>query len=234
MSSLNKQPVIGIVPSFDDGTTIPAGGGNVGRIYLRHEYTAILSIVGAVPLVLNQHMSLTSIMGLCDGIIISGGEDIDPTFYGQDRISAVKKVEPRLRFDWESEIIDACDTVYKPILGICYGLQRLNVHYGGTLLQDIPTFILDEVGHDRTEHSIRFLHDFLGFPANKEMIINSRHHQAVDKIADGFTIKALAEDGVTEAIEGRGHFGMQWHPESDETGAHVYRAFIEHCLNIKQ
>jgi putative glutamine amidotransferase len=230
MSSRNKQPVIGIVPSFDDGTTIPAGGGNVQRIYLRHEYTEILATVGAVPLVLNQHMSLASIMTLCDGIIISGGEDISPVFYGQDRIPAVKKVEPELRFEWERELIEACDMANKPILGICYGLQRLNVHYGGTLLQDIPTFIPENVGHDRTEHTIRFLHDFLGLAANKEMIINSRHHQAIGSLARGFTIKALAQDGVVEAIEGHGHFGMQWHPESDETGAHVYRAFVEHCI----
>ena len=62
--------------------------------------------------------------------------------------------------------------------------------------------------------------------------INSRHHQAVDQLAEGFQIAAVAPDGVIEAIEGHGHFGIQWHPESDATGAHIYRAFVEHCMGI--
>lgn len=225
-----SQPVIGIVPSFDDGTTIPAGGGNVHRIYMRHQYADVLAAVGAVPLVLHPAMPLASIVELCDGVILSGGEDIDPVRYGRQRLEQVKRTEPAERFDWETKLIDACDEAHIPILGICYGLQRLNVHYGGTLIQDIPTFIADNVGHDNTMHKVTFHHDFLGMRSTGVHEINSRHHQAVDRLADGFTISAIADDGVIEAIKGRGHFGMQWHPESDETGAHVYRSFVEHCL----
>lgn len=231
MSSQNKQPVIGIVPSFDDGTLIPAKDGKVGRIYLRHEYSRMLQSVGAVPLILNPNMSLMSIVALCDGIVISGGEDIDPATYNEEPITQLRTIEPRVRFDWEHELIKACDEVSLPILGICYGIQRLNVHYGGTLIQDIPTYMPENVGHDVSMHEITFLHDFLGIPANTTKLINSRHHQAINRLADGFKVSAEAADGIIEAIEGYGHYGMLWHPESDETGAHVYRAFIENCLS---
>jgi putative glutamine amidotransferase len=230
MMQPESRPIIGIVPSFDDGTTIPAGGGDVKRIYLRHEYMNMLASVGAVPLVLNPSMPLESIVALCDGIVISGGEDINPQFYEQQRLAQVKRVEPTERFDWESELIKACDKAAMPILGICYGMQRLNVHYGGTLMQDIPSLLPDNVGHDNTKHHVTFLEDFLGMRSQIVHEVSSRHHQAIARLADGFRICAKADDDIIEAIEGRGHYGMQWHPESDETGAHVYRVFVERCL----
>ena len=112
-------------------------------------------------------------------------------------------------------------------------MQRLNVHYGGTLIQDIPTYLPENIGHDNTLHTVTFEHEFLGMKEKGIHEINSRHHQAVEYLADGFTACAVAPDGIVEAIEGRGHYGMQWHPESDETGAHVYRVFIEKCMEKK-
>lgn len=227
MKSAKPKPVIGIVPSFDEGTHIPAGGGNVKRIYIRHEYTRMLSQVGAVPLILNPDMTPDTITQLCDGIVLSGGEDIDPRFYGQAKMRQPRPryLEPRSRFRWEAKLIDACDKARVPILGICYGLQRLNVHYGGTLIQDIATLRPDNIGHDLTEHKIHINGTFLNMKGTH--LIASRHHQAIDELADGFHIAALAPDGIIEAIEGHGHYGMQWHPESDATGAHIYRAFVE-------
>lgn len=229
MAKTETKPVIGIVPSFDEGVHIPAGGSSIKRIYLRHEYMHMLAQVGAIPLVLNPHMTCDEITELCDGVVLSGGEDIDPKLYGQDKILQPRPryTEPASRYEWETELIDACDKAGVPILGICYGMQRLNVHYGGTLIQDISTFMPGNVGHDQTIHDITFTHDFLGMKETGIHEINSRHHQAVDRLADGFMICASASDGIIEAIQGYGHFGMQWHPESDATGAHVYRAFID-------
>jgi putative glutamine amidotransferase len=229
MKKTNTKPFIGIVPSFDEGNRIPAGGGNIKRIYIRHEYMHLLAQVGAVPLVLNPDMTYEEITELCDGIVLSGGEDIDPTLYGQEKIPQPRRryIEPSHRYEWESGLINACDKAGVSILGICYGMQRLNVHYGGTLIQDIPTFMPDNIGHDHTTHHITFDHDFLSMKETGVHEINSRHHQAIDRLAEGFTVCAAAPDGIIEAIQGYGHFGMQWHPESDETGAHIYRAFIE-------
>lgn len=233
MLNTNTKPVIGVVPSFDDGVHIPAGGGNVKRIYVRHEYMNMLASVGAVPIVLHPSMALTDLVSLCDGVVLSGGEDINPKFYGQDVLPQTRPryLEPDSRFTWETELIHACDTANVPILGICYGMQRLNVHYGGTLLQDIQTLRPENIGHDVTHHGVTLLGTFLNMSGH--ITVASRHHQAVDIVAEGFRVAAEAPDGIIEAIEGHGHFGMQWHPESDETGAHVYRAFVEHCHSLK-
>jgi|GEM_PF-508673 len=237
------QIVIGIVPSFDEGINIPAGG-DVKRIYIRHEYMRNLHDAGAVPIVLHPDMSFESIVELCDGIVISGGGDIRPETYGQDPIpdamfaqvernhevlSIIRFEEPDSRFEWEAELIKVCDDNQVPILGICYGMQRLNVHYGGTLLQDIPIQRPGNIGHDVTEHEVTFNQEFLSMDGTHT--VASRHHQAVDDLADGFEAVASASDGIIEAMRGHGHFGMQWHPESDATGLHVYKAFVDHCQN---
>ena len=109
-------------------------------------------------------------------------------------------------------------------------LQWLNVHYGGTLIQDIPSAIAGNVGHDNTEHAVEFEREFLGMSGRH--MVASRHHQAVDRLATGFEAAATASDGVVEAIAGHGHYGMQWHPESDMTGLHVYRNFVEYCTGV--
>lgn len=227
MKTAKPKPVIGIVPSFDEGVHIPAGGGNVKRIYIRHEYTYMLAQVGAIPLILNPDMTPAAITELCDGIVLSGGEDINPRFYGQKRLKQPRPryLEPSARFEWETKLIKACDKAKIPILGICYGLQRLNVHYGGTLIQDIQTLRSENIGHDLTEHDIYINGTFLNLRGTHR--IASRHHQAIDQLADGFHVAASAPDGIIEAIEGHGHLGIQWHPESDATGAHIYRAFVE-------
>ncbi len=236
-----SQPVIGIVPSFDEGINIPAGG-DIKRIYIRHEYMRNLHEAGAVPIVLHPDMSFESIVELCDGIVISGGGDISPRTYGQEPIpdamfsqvernhkvlNIIRFEEPDSRFEWEAQLIDVCDESKLPILGICYGMQRLNVHYGGTLLQDIPIQRPGNIGHDVTEHDIKLDGEFLSMKGSHT--VASRHHQAIDHLAAGFEVKASASDGIIEAIIGHGHFGMQWHPESDATGLHVYQAFVEHC-----
>lgn len=224
------QRVIGIVPSFDEGNNIPAGG-SVKRIYIRHEYMNLLAQVDATPLILHPDMSLEFITTMCDGVVISGGEDIEPHFYGAEPLPSTRFNEPKSRFIWEMELIEACDKTKLPILGICYGMQRLNVHYGGTLIQDIPTIMPNNIGHDATEHIVEFGQEFLGMTGTRS--VASRHHQAIDRLAGGFSVVATAPDGIIEAVRGHGHFGMQWHPESDATGIHAYQAFVEHCLIIK-
>ncbi len=228
MHKIKNMPVIGIVPSFDEGSQfIPAG--SIERQFIRREYSYMLAQVGAVPIILNPDMRMSAVVDLCDGIVISGGADIAPRLYGQKRLPEVKRTEPIKRFRWEEKLINACDTMALPILGICYGMQRLNVHYGGTLIQDIPRMVPDTIGHDNTLHNITFHGDFLGMRRTGVHQVNSRHHQAIDRLGDGLKIVATASDGVIEAVHGHDHFGMQWHPESDETGAHVYRAFVKHC-----
>lgn len=226
-----QQPIIGIVPSFDEGLMIAGGDDGIKRLFLRRDYMETLAHVGAMPLILSPDMTMDSIVALCDGVVISGGADIDPARYGEDRLPEVVRTEPDERYDWEAELITACDEAQVPILGICYGLQRLNTHYGGSLIQDIPRELGSKVAHDNAEHEVVFTNDFLGIPEGSHRMVASRHHQAIGRLADGFVVCASTSDGIVEAVQIHAiHFGMQWHPESDLTGVHVYRAFIEQCI----
>ena len=230
MTEKTQRSVIGVVPSFDEGDAIHGGKGKIRRVFLRREYLDMLSRAGAVPLIISPELQMEQIMELCDGIVITGGYDIDPAFYGEDRLPEVQTIEPRERFEWEQQLLAACDQVKKPVLGICYGMQCLNIYGGGSLIQDIPSIVGTAVSHGNVEHSIEFSESFLGFSAGDTRTIASRHHQAVGRLAPGFEVCATAADGVIEAIKRDHYFGMQWHPESDLTGVHVYRAFVERCL----
>jgi putative glutamine amidotransferase len=228
-----KQSIIGIVPSFDEGALISGGPGGIKRVFIRRDYMQALAHVGATPLILSPDMPMDDIMALCDGIVISGGQDIDPMCYNEQPLPEIRLREPAERFTWEKELIEACDLANRPIFGICYGLQRLNVHYGGSLIQDIPTEIGTHVRHDNIEHEVTFQKTFLGIEPGQTRMVASRHHQAVGRLGDNVVECASTHDGIVEAayINDR-HFGIQWHAESDVTGAHMYRAFVEHCQKV--
>lgn len=228
---MKNYPVIGIVPTFDEGLVIQVPPTGIQCVHLRRDYLKSIIGVGAIPLQLSPEFTLEQITDICDGVVMSGGFDIDPHFYEEERIPELHILEPAERFEWERGLIDACDKHNVPVLGICYGLQRLNVHYGSSLIQDIPRMLGDEaMDHFETEHEIVFTDDFLGISTGEKRKVASRHHQALGRIGDGVEVCAVAPDGIIEAARvGERHYGMQWHPESDETGAHMYRAFVEHC-----
>ena len=231
MQYAHKQPVLGIVPTFDDGVGVYSWRDGAKRVFLRRDYLATLARIGAIPVILNPDMDITQVVELCDGIIIAGGGDIDPDRYGEQPIAPGMTLEPAERYEWEEKLIEACDDVGIPILGICYGFQRLNVHYGGSLIQDIPTLVGSSIEHWNADHEVVFTQNFLAIPSGSTRTIASRHHQAIGRLAGGVEVTAWAADGVVESaiIRGR-HYGMQWHPESDTTGVHVYHAFAEVCL----
>jgi len=222
-----KKPVIGITMSFDKSGLIRPG---VHYNMIRREYSEQIQAAGGAPIFLDNTIDPHHAAELCDGIVISGGEDIHPIFYGQDT-KHVGALEPSERTEWERLLINACDHQAVRILGICYGAQLLNVHYGGTLYQDIAKETESKVDHGSSAvpalHHVVFEQDFLGFKAGDNVASASRHHQAVKDIAPGFSVVARAEDGIIEAIAGYGHFGLQWHSESDDTAHHVYGSFVK-------
>ncbi len=225
----NKQLIIGVTMGLDDYGKIHEG---INYSFIRRDYGAAIKEAGAEPIFFEAGIDPMVAASLCDGVIISGGEDIDPQLYGEETRSTHIK-EPTTRTLWERELIDACDAYEVPILGICYGQQLLNVHYGGTLYQDIATERENHIDHGSSYaaamHKVSFLSDGLGFKKDDEALSASRHHQAVKDLAPGFEAVATADDGVIEAIKGRGHFGIQWHPESDGTAAQIYSAFVGSC-----
>ena len=174
----------------------------------------------------------------CDGLLLPGGGDMDPKFYGQERIPACG--EPNLLRDAaEPLLLRAFLAADKPVLGICRGIQVMNAVLGGDLYQDIKPFQhLPHNDHWAKVHTVTvrrgtLLSRILG---QDTVLVNSQHHQAVDRVAPGFTLAALSEDGIVEAIEkpdARFCLGVQWHPEwlsdADPAMQGLFDAFVNAC-----
>ena len=161
---MSSRPVIGIVPSFDDGEGVVIfPGPKTERIYLRTEYVHVLASVGAVPMILSPDMPLDMVKDLCDGVVISGGFDIDASAYGEERLGN-EPLEPMKRFMWEERLIDACDEAGIPFFGICYGMHRLNIYYGGSLYQDRDTALSSTIGDVGTMHATYLLSPYCVLP----------------------------------------------------------------------
>ena len=174
----------------------------------------------------------------CDGLLLPGGGDMDPKFYGQERIPACG--EPNLLRDAaEPKLLRAFLAADKPVLGICRGIQVMNAVLGGDLYQDIKPFEhLPHNGHWAKVHTVTvrrgtLLSRILG---QDTVLVNSQHHQAVDRVAPGFTLAALSEDGIVEAIEKPDAgfcLGVQWHPEwlsdADPAMQSLFDAFVNAC-----
>ena len=212
------KPVIGIFPSYNEETK---------QVFLDDYYIDELLDSGAIPYIIpvtKDLKTLTQILDTIDGLLLSGGVDIDPKYYGEENTG--KSVEISSAMDESEQIlIKLAMEADLPILGICRGMQSLNVFCGGTLIQDIPSERGVSVVHrlDKPEtafHNITVekdspLSEAIGFGTHR---INSYHHQAVKKLSPEFSACAFAEDGIVEAIYHKNKkfiLGVQWHPERD-------------------
>jgi len=183
-----------------------------------------------------------------DGLLLGGGRDVHPRWYGEENRFARLEDDPR-RDPWEVALFRVARERGLPVLGICRGVQVINVAAGGTLIQDLdrePATGMRRVAHRRRDfpaslyHSVRlspssFLFRLYG---KEEITVNSRHHQAVAQVAPGFRPVARAEDGTIEALEADSSWfclGVQWHPEDlveeDPGSRALFRAFVEACSN---
>ena len=163
----------------------------------------------------------------CDALVLPGGGDLQPWRYGQ-RNTASRGMEPE-RDAAEWELLRRFSG--RPVLGICRGMQVINVFYGGTLHQDLPGHSAIG-GHDRF-HPVKLLPGVFKGSCGGCRAVNSAHHQGVDQLGQGLCAAAWAEDGVIEAIV---HarlpvWGVQWHPERmpGDSGTGLFQAFLELC-----
>ena len=211
-------PRIGILPRYDFEST---------GISLSTGYTSGVLAAGGLPLVLpitDDPGTLRRFIHACDGFIVPGGSDIDPEFYGQKRDMHLHRVI-RQRDEMEIALIPAILAAEKPLLGICRGMQALNVARGGTLFQDIHSSIAGEhIQHVQARPFDRPVHDVDIDPDSKlahimgtvHCRVNTMHHQSIAQAGKGVRVVAKAPDGVTEAIEMPDAdfvVGVQWHPE---------------------
>jgi putative glutamine amidotransferase len=212
------------------------------------DYRQAILHVGGDPRVLDGSTPATSALDGIDGLLLTGGDDVAPSRYGEPAHAATVEAEAG-RDEFESALVTAARARNLPIFAICRGIQVLNVACGGTLVQDIPTQVPGAVAHAlkvppnepySLAHEIWIEKDSLLSRLMRERLIdadtcevNSRHHQAVKDVAAGFKVSATAPDGIVEAIEdptARFCLGVQWHPENFwRTGE--FRPLFEGFLN---
>jgi len=231
------RPVIGLVPLYDD---------EKDSYWMLPGYMKVLEECGAFPIMLpltSDKDELEEGLELCDGILFTGGHDVDPKVYGEEAKPECG-VSCALRDSMEGYLLDRCIEDNKPFLGICRGIQFINAHLGGSLYQDLPTEYDSKVEHhmsppyDIAIHKVKVLDGTLlaKILGAGEIGVNSYHHQAVKSLADGLTKMAVSEDGLIEAVEVKNQtfaVGIQWHPEfsykKNENSKKLIMAFVNAC-----
>jgi putative glutamine amidotransferase len=197
--------------------------------YAKPDYVAALTHAGADVRTLDGAAPIDEAMSGIDGVLLTGGADIEPSLYNEPRHPATYDAEPG-RDALELAIAKRAIAADLPLLAICRGVQVLNVASGGTLVQDIPSAIGHMVPHDEREPRDREAHPVRVKPGTQlagalaaeinehgETLVNSRHHQSIGTVGDGLEVTAVAPDGVTEAVERPASqfcVGVQWHPEN--------------------
>lgn len=225
MNNTYGIPRIGLLPySREDGSQ-----------YFPQDYIDAIEANGAEVVPVMHDTSLDTLYPLVvslDAMIFSGGCDIDPVHYGQMREDGCGRIDPR-RDQIELALADLVLGRDIPVLGVCRGVQLLNVALGGTLRQDIAGHRVDENSNEAVWHGVRLAPGsrLAQIAGSETARVNSYHHQCVDRVADGLVAVAWAEDGTIEAVEmpGKRFFvGVQWHPEKslreDEFSAGIFRA----------
>ncbi len=226
------RPVIGITAYREPVTR---AGEEVDAAVLPATYAEAVRRAGGVPLVvppLAAHAGET--LGAIDGLLLTGGGDVDPSRYGATAGDRVAEVRP-LRDEAELQLLRQAMDDGLPVLGICRGHQLINVVCGGDLHQHLPD-VVENDRHKRVpgvfvEHSVAIdgatrLGSLLGFRTT----VKSHHHQAVRTLAPGLVASARASDGTVEALEaddGRFLLGVQWHPEEHDDHDELFRALVD-------
>ncbi len=202
------------------------------RYALHVGYSDAISRLGAMPLVVASASAVSAlsadsdvsldalakeVIGNMDALVVSGGWDVDPSFYGRAPAPKLGATEP-VRDFFEAALIRESLSQGKKVLAVCRGMQILNACLGGTLIQDLVTAGFDEHSDDGREYQVSHSVEFQ--PASLlcslmegETGVNSLHHQGIEEIGQGLRAVAYAPDGVIEALEGDGVIGVQWHPE---------------------
>jgi putative glutamine amidotransferase len=232
-------PMIGITPAYDNEKDISSVKGGYYEGIIEAGGMAVL-----MPMTVKESM-LEAVISGCDGLLVTGGPDLDARHYGEANLPFIGEISP-LRDSMELCAVRIAFERNIPILGICRGIQVINVALGGTLYQDICSQVRgkDVLKHSNSAprwyptHEIMIERDtriWSAFKAESAMV-NSFHHQAVKDAAPGFRVTSRAPDGVIESIEHEDRpfvVGVQWHPEDMWRDNRVYlelfKLFVDSC-----
>ena len=221
-----NKPIIGVTPDFNAGNRKDMGG-KEPTYFLRARYMKAIEDAGGIPVVLpllSNKDTWRQVVAHVHGLLITGsGSDLAPELYGERQRHKFARMS-RERATMELDIAKAAYRADVPVLGICGGMQSLNVALGGTLYQDIAAQLKTSIDHlpalpaTKTTHPVQIAPgSLLRRIAGKARVkVNSSHHQSVKKVAPNLVQTAVAPDGVIEAIEAPDRaflLGVQWHPE---------------------
>lgn len=241
-----RKPIIGILSrvQLDREKSII---GVEEKAYIETDYIKAITLSGGVPIILPVVLDydlISTQIKVIDGLLVPGGTDLDSLIYGEEPIK-----NQGIIFDdidnFDINAIRIANNLHKPILGICKGLQALNVAFGGTLYQDLSQIEDCYIKHSQqarkhfASHTIKIkkgtkLYEILG----ENVKTNSYHHQAVKKVAPGFIATSSSLDGVIESIESTNSsfiLGVQWHPEMmvdvHSNMLDIFKKFIQESIN---
>ena len=236
-----KRPMIGIMPLVDTERD---------SLWMLPGYMDGLKQEGAIPVMLpltTDEAMLAQIAEFYDGFLFSGGQDVSPERYGEEKLDCCGETN-KDRDEMEERLFSRVYELDKPILGICRGIQFINASLVGTLYQDLETQYPSGIEHhqkppyDVPEHRVEHeegspLYDILN---TKKLMVNSYHHQAIKKISPHLLPMAYAEDQIIEGVyapDKKFVWGVQWHPEfsfqKDENSRKILWAFVKACLSEK-
>ena len=201
--------------------------GDTSRVRLTAAYVTALESAGLIPLIVPQLSNADAASAVLDsvaGLVLTGGEDVDPARYGEKRHEKVRSVNAA-RDATEAALIKEARKRGTPVLAICRGIQMLNVALGGTLVQDIPSQCETDIAHDEESARDSRTHEISVEPGSliataigtEHCTVNSFHHQSVKRVADGMRVTARSPDGIIEGLESTDEdwwvMAVQWHPE---------------------
>ncbi len=239
------RPIVGVTSQPKQAIS---ASGNLDSHVIGHTYTDSVLRAGGIPVILPPiaNEDVPTLVDRLDGIVFTGGGDMDPGRYGEESHPEVRKVNTA-RDEFELLLVHEAKQRRLPVLAICRGLQVVNVALGGTLIQDIPS-VIGSTDHGVIGDAVYEAHQPVTIDANSgiakavgntEIMVNSIHHQAVKDLAPGFRAVAWAGDGVIEGIQHEDDewplLAVQWHPEflgdnCDETSHRLFEAFVASIL----
>lgn len=228
------KPLIAVTVRLTDIKGLPS-------VYVNQSYVNALQEAGAFSILLNPEPDEAYYQeqaARCDGLLLSGGKDMAPSLYGEEP-HPLTVTEDRRIDQTDLLAIRAFHAAGKPILGICRGAQAVNVCFGGTLYQHLPDeqsfFCAHKQTSDRTKgsHTVIWQQDTPDlWSTGSRLFVNSLHHQGIRLPAPGFSVAALSEDGLIEAIQKDRLLAVQWHPEEmtdDAEQRKLFHHFIRAC-----